>query len=69
MTLTQITNTELQWCDRSRLIASGLPVNWIHAFRANHPNDTRKLGKAKQSRRLYRISAINAAIESEAANA
>jgi len=53
------------WATMDGIIAeiAEVPENWIKSFGIKHPNDFRKFGDAKNSRTLYRVDAVLAAIE------
>lgn len=53
------------WATMDGIIAeiAEVPENWIKSFGANHPNDFRKFGDAKNSRTVYRVQAVLDAIE------
>ena len=53
------------WATMDGIIAeiAEVPENWIKSFGQNHPNDFRKFGDAKNSRTVYRVSAVLEAIE------
>lgn len=40
-----------------------VPGNWLERFMAARPNDIRKFGTARNSRLMYRVSAVLDAIE------
>ncbi len=60
-----IANSGIEWISRDSLVnLYGVPDTFLREFVAKHGDtDTRKLGAAKQARRMYRIAAINREIE------
>ena len=57
--------TNIGWVTKKVLIAHGFGERFIADFKKKYgETDTRKIGKARQAARFYRVSKINDVVES-----